>query len=457
MLKFFILLLLFVNSISVDGKGEKGGKSDKGVVSDEVGVDEVGCCLDNFDRSSDSLDVMNYDCTQLTPFGKDRCVNVFSSVSVSDSVSDSVSVCHWGIGKEECKIPVFNKCVRMPRYESHFQQIVDVGRCRGGCKGLMKCAPDNYGIMNLGSGGDEAMNVRVIKDCKCDDCVVIEKSKIIEIPVGKCAGKCQDKQTDLTCMAGINDDFSVSNGLEVSNPSTDLLSGILSQCSAGVQSGFDVFTDNRCFGHTFSKCFQKGLCDLKGAVLNICMRAANVPLTNTDSLILGVDGSSLWSRSLPDLNGGSWNPGNTLCTFINLDNLPGSGASILGIIDAMNHLDVVVQDDTAVDFVRLGLEYEDCFKCLPVNSVVSTMYTENGLTHFENIKDCDCLRTNKCHRESYFQTFYPGTKYEATIDLGQCLGNCNNGSICRGKEVSSMKLLAPEGVRLVDVIKACSC
>ena len=392
----------------------------------------------------DSLEELNYDCSQLEPFGRDRCNSVLGG-----------NVCRWGTGNKECKIPNLKKCIRLSKYEVHFNKMVDVGRCVGGCKGERLCSPKNYGIMNLGSA-DDPMNVRVIQDCNCKDCGVIEKNKLIEIPVGVCDGKCKDTQHNLVCMAGLDDSFSSGNGLEVSNPSSALLSGVLSQCSAGVQSGFDVFIDNRCFGHTFSKCFQKGPCDLKGAMIHICMQAANVPLTNTDSLIIATNGTPIWGRSLPDLNGGTWNSGDTLCVDIDLDNLPGGG-SVLSNIDAANHMDVVVQDDSAVDFIRLKLEYEDCIKCLPTSSVISTMYTENGLSHYENIKDCDCVRMNKCHRVSRIKTYYPGTKYETTLDVGQCLGDCNTNTICRAEDFVNMKIEAPEGSQLVNIIKSCSC
>ena len=72
-------------------------------------------------------------------------------------------------------------------------------------------------------------------------------------------------------------------------------------CSAGVQSGFDIFTDNRCFGHTFSDCFVQGPCPLRRAKLEICLQAANVPLTHTDSMMLGVNGNGLWGQSLVTL------------------------------------------------------------------------------------------------------------------------------------------------------------
>ena len=106
---------------------------------------------------------------------------------------------------------------------------------------------------------------------------------VIEVDVGACHGKCTEQQSR-ECVGGVMDNFNPTNN-ELSNPSTLLLSNYLNGCSAGVQTGFDVFIDNRCFGHTFIGCFQQGNVMLNHK-LDICMQAAQVPLTNTDGMML---------------------------------------------------------------------------------------------------------------------------------------------------------------------------
>ena len=256
---------------------------------------------------------------------------------------------------------------------------------------------------------------------------------------------------------GINDNFDVNNGLEASNPSALLLSGYLSSCSSGVQNGFDVFTNDRCFGHTFTNCLQEGACPLQKATLRICLQAAQVSLTQTDSLVLGVNGSPLWAKSLPILNGGTWNPGEILCLDLDLDNLPIDSASILSMVGSVGHLDVAVQDDTAVDYLELKIEYEDCQKCIPVSTSISTLYQESGVTNYVNIKDCDCINVSKCQRVDKFEVHYPGTKYETLVDKGQCIGRCPLFMRCQPDEVSTGEIDGPEGKKKISKIKSCKC
>jgi hypothetical protein len=293
----------------------------------------------------------------------------------------------------------------------------------------------------------------VIQECGCDNCIAVPKQDIIEVDVGECYGKCT-KQENKKCIAGVMDNFDQTN-TEVSNPSTLLVANYLNGCSAGIQSGFDIFTDNRCFGHTFTGCFQQGECDIKSATLDICLQAAQVPLTNTDGMILGVNGVPLWGISLPVLNGGTWNPGEILCTTLDLSNLPNGGTTILGTVSATGHLDVGVQDDSAVDYLVLSIEYEKCEQCLPTHMSISSLYSEKGVQHIGNIKECDCANVNKCHRHNYFETYFGGTKYETVIDKGQCVGRCPKMRCV--PDISSGSILGPYGETKIDKIKSCEC
>ena len=374
---------------------------------------------------------LNFDCSNLSPFGKNKC--------------NSHKLCNW---KPNCNIN-FKKCVRYPKYELHYGKMVDVGKCKGLCKINNSCYPKNYGEININEN-----IVKIIKGCECDNCGVVETSKLIEIPQGICKGYCNNQQLDTTCLGGINDSFDTSN-IEPSNPSTSLISGILSQCSTGIQSGFDIFTDNRCFGHTFD-CIKNKPCKLKSAVLEICMKAANVYLTNTDSLILGTYGNPLWGLGLPTLNGGTWNQGEELCINLDLNNLPQGGTSILNNIFFAGHLDVVVQDDTAVDFVNLQLTYDKCEKCLHVSSVINVLYTSNGITEYKEITDCDCIRESNCALMEHTHTYYPGTLFEQTFNVGQCVGKCYNG-VCNAKDTDTKLNKSPEGGKLIKIIKKCGC
>lgn len=428
-MKFLIVNLLLVAS----SLGQNQNSEDKNY-----------CCLDHPQKPTTPSNIANYDCSQLKPFGKERCNKVWSG-----------NTCIWKSGKS-CK-SVKIKCQRVAHYESHYQQSINVGKCVGDCKQeKSKCQALDHSYVSVKSEIDNKV-VRVVKSCECDTCYTETRNKIVEIPVGNCHGECNTQQTDRVCRAGQEDNFDTSDGLEASSPSSLLLSGFLSGCSSGIQNGFDVFTNDRCFGHTFTNCLQKGVCPLQHANLHICMRAAQVSLTQTDSLILGVNGSPLWGKSLPLLNGGTWNPDETLCLDLDLDNLPIDGASIISIVDSVGHLDVGVQDDTAVDFLILKLKYEDCQKCIPVSTSISTLYQDTGITNYVNIKECDCINVSKCSRVDKFELHYPGTKYETLVDKGQCIGGCSRFMRCKPDEVSVGEIESPEGHKTVSKISSCKC
>ena len=409
------------------------------------------CCIDNSKRKKNSLQIANYDCSQLTTFGENRCKGVLGD-----------DVCKWGI------CPQIGKCSRISKYELHYNKYVDVGSCVGMCqkkeyipnnidslemnsveltKPSLTCSPSVHNYIELKKG-----NVKVIKECECQNCGVKPKYDVIKVPVGSCSGKCREKNN--ICLGGVKDNYSQSNGLEVTNPSIALLGSAAGICSLGVQNGFDMFIDNRCFVHTFEDCIREGECPIRTLLLDLCIQAAQVSLTNTDSLRLGTNGLGLWGIGLPTLNGGSWNPGDNLCLTLDLDNLGGN--SIINNVINDGNLDVLVQDDTAVDFLRLTIQYENCEECLPIQNTVHSFYTSLGLQEFRHIRDCDCLDVRKCHREILEETYYPGTGFEITLDIGQCLGKCETGSICN-KKMEYKQIKTPYGGENIGLITDCHC
>ena len=188
--------------------------------------------------------------------------------------------------------------------------------------------------------------------------------------------------------------------------------------------------------------------------------AAQVPLTQTDSLILGFNGSPVWSKSLVALNGGSWNPGEKLCMTMDLDNLPIDGTSIIGTLQLVGHLDVAVQDDTAVDFLELIVDYEDCEKCVPRSSNVNMLIANNEIKKYTHITDCNCINMNDCERRDYFVTYYPGTILEKTVNVGLCMGKCNNRNLCLADKTvpeAIVSLHSLVNTFNVDKIQSCRC
>jgi len=404
------------------------------------------CCIDHPNKPT-TPPQSTYDCSQLTALGKERCVSVFGG-----------STCTWAAGDDCNSGP--KECTRVSHIEIHNNMKIDVGRCDGPCEDG-KCKPSKYDRKQFEDADGNVKEVLIIAACECSGCAAEEAHTSVEIPVGKCSGRCPSQQESRTCLAGVFDQYSTANGAETATPSPALQAGWLQACSAGWTSSFDNFADNVCFGHTFSTgCFQQGKCPLKGAKLRFCTKASRFALTHTDSIMLGIGGSGLWGMRMTTLNGGTWNRHEELCMTLDLDNLPPNGAgvtSILSDIEAAGHLDFGMQDDSAVDGLALSLEYEDCLVCRPSVSTISSLYTPRGVKDFENIEDCDCIDGSECQRAKHIKTYFPGTIFETTVDVGQCVGRCPRLSRCTPKEYTDMGIKAPEGKRGVRVIKSCAC
>lgn len=399
------------------------------------------CCLDHKNKPSEPLYISNYDCSLLTEFGKERCDEVWGG-----------EVCDYNKGNK-CK-PYLQKCNRYSYFEVHGGEKIDVGRCHGPCKisDIEHSSCDAiYKQTNIGGS-----LVNVIAKCECQTCHVDKYYSSIKIPSNRCHGKC-DEQKDINLESGVQDQFDTSN-TEVPSPSNELLTGILNGCSAGIQTSYDQFIDNRCFGHTFENLKLSGLCNINRASLKFCIRAANVFLTNTDSVILGFNGNSVWGISLPVLNGGTWNPGEELCTTLDLNNLPTTGLSILADLQLNEHLDFVVQDDTAVDFVNLRIQFDKCSQCIPTITELNGFLTSNGYSEYNNVLDCDCVNVTACNRQRNLVTYYPGTVFENTIDIGNCVGKCSQfPNRCSAITKSKTVIKTPHGPRTIPIIKECDC
>lgn len=117
----------------------------------------------------------------------------------------------------------------------------------------------------------------------------------------------------------------------------------------------DDSRSNRHMGHTFANLPA----NIVAAELEIRLKPhRDVP--ENDSLNLGLTppSSFSFSRSLATLTGTGWHDGDAAATVtLNLAALPG-GVNLLSKINADHRLDVYVQDDSAVDYLRL--RYRTC-------------------------------------------------------------------------------------------------
>lgn len=53
-------------------------------------------------------------------------------------------------------------------------------------------------------------------------------------------------------------------------------------------------------------------------------------------------------------------------------------------------------------------------------------------------------------------TYYQGTLFEQTFNVGQCIGKCNNG-VCNAKDTYIKLIESPEVGKLIKIIKKCEC
>ncbi len=176
------------------------------------------------------------------------------------------------------------------------------------------------------------------------------------------ADSCFEATVD-TCLGGVSDNYSTSNGSEPSSPSAALLA-----VTGGLYKGFDNNTDDRYFLHTFS-CWSDS-CTVVGATLTFRVRASSVGGSTNDAIHLRQNGSTLvWADFLSNLPGagGTWNNNQDATFTLDLANLPTSSIQSVSTISNVlaslqdGDFDVAIQDDSQVDYMNLELTL--CCKC----------------------------------------------------------------------------------------------
>jgi RHS repeat-associated protein len=178
---------------------------------------------------------------------------------------------------------------------------------------------------------------------------------------------CQNCTAVATLSAGTFDNFS---GPEPAAPRPQLEA--LMSCALGAQ-GFDESAVDRCFGHTFEDFGTQ----LLGATLTLRVRAGATSAACNDALSLGIQTESStfgWSHiiggpggacpTLPaGLVSGAWTAGRIETIVLDLASLPnadGSTTNLLPLINSSRALDIMIQDDTNVDFISLNYTYCPC-------------------------------------------------------------------------------------------------
>jgi hypothetical protein len=170
--------------------------------------------------------------------------------------------------------------------------------------------------------------------------------------------------TNRITVGGVSDDFT---GPEPASPSAALVARLAAAGTTNLRDFDDGCAHDRFFAHTFS--------NLPGCIseahLTIRLRACgSVP--NNDTLGLSFTGSGgtlvtnagTWGRYLgsgnasPGLTNVAWSPGLTMVVPLDLSDLTnpdGTHTNLLPSLNANGFLDVIVQDDSAVDYVTLDV------------------------------------------------------------------------------------------------------
>lgn len=186
----------------------------------------------------------------------------------------------------------------------------------------------------------------------------------------------------LVILAGVDDNFSQANGAEPSAPSSTL------QATVGAPlTGFDGTLINRRLLHTFRlppcKCLVGAKLEFRAKALGNCGSASS----SNDSISLGFStlGFPSWSARLggpnspPALSTPCWG-GPPLVRNFSLDLAAlGNGVSLLPGMQTNKYLDVYVQDDTSIDYLKLTATMCDC--CQPAGRAeicISKFQDTNG-------------------------------------------------------------------------------
>jgi Concanavalin A-like lectin/glucanases superfamily len=223
---------------------------------------------------------------------------------------------------------------------------------------------------------------------------------------------------DNQSLIGINRDAPDGfSGPTATTPSAALLAKAV--CGSGALQQYDVQALDQCFVDTIS-----GLppC-MSGATITMGVRPDS--LWWTDGLAFEVIDecgvSFRWSRSLPYLNSlGLFSPplasGQLSTITLDLDNLPPSASGVTSVLSEMfdGSLDVYLQDDTGVDFIRLDiLSCTGCDGQGPIGACCLPPEVPGGSWHCADLTEAQC-------------EFNGGTWLGPTVNCSQvdCTGPC---------------------------------
>nr|CAB3262803.1 uncharacterized protein LOC100183487 [Phallusia mammillata] len=102
---------------------------------------------------------------------------------------------------------------------------------------------------------------------------------------------------------------------------------------------------------------------------------------------------------------------------------------------------------------------EAAASCEPSLVHVETVTINRGPKVYDVIDECECRKIPKrCDRVPKLKRFFVGTQFEATVDIGRCVGGCKKGGkACRTIRTTSKPIMGPNGVISVQSVAECKC
>ncbi len=172
---------------------------------------------------------------------------------------------------------------------------------------------------------------------------------VLGLPPQDCVTSCPvGERTTLCYEAGRADDYTAPVDPLAPRPV------LLTTPVGSTYTGFDDPTPNRFLAHTF----RNLPCGIQTATLTVAMKALpDIPSNDT----IALNRPTLWGSAISALPGagGTWNPGQTLTITLDLSALPGGG-NIIGNLNSLHFLDLLVQDDTMIDWAKLVITVCPC-------------------------------------------------------------------------------------------------
>lgn len=165
-----------------------------------------------------------------------------------------------------------------------------------------------------------------------------------------------------TFLGGKIDNFSLANGA-TAEPVTPVTPAL----TPPIAAYFDATTSNVRFGHRFY--LGAGNC-IESATLQIKIKALQLPPSgsNNDTLTIKVPGGPSWTKSIgtlltlplgPPLTT-PWAPPKVKTLLFNLGVMPSAPTDLIPALNSIRMLDIIIQDDTKVDYIKLIVVFCEC-------------------------------------------------------------------------------------------------